>query len=97
MSYSVRLSESAVNDLISITEYIAQDSPSRAESFVNELRERSVRKLSIFPFPGVAVAALRYMTLGSYVVVYSVDEVTRTVMIVMVSEGHRDRRRILDV
>ena len=97
MNYNVNFSPNAESDLAAIAEYIARDSPLRARSFVGELRDRLERKLSTFPSSGVSVGPQRYAVFGNYVAIYRMEEDRNTATILMVTEGHRDWRRLLDV
>jgi len=96
MTYSVNFSPNAESDLAAIAEYIARDSPSRARSFVAELRDRLDRKLSTFPSSGVSVGTLRYTVFGNYVAIYRVNDANNAATILMVTEGHRNWHRLLD-
>lgn len=96
MTFGVVLTPHAEADLLTITEYIALENPARARSFVQDLRDRFTRKLSLFPFSGVSVGKVRYAIFARYVVVHTVDETARIVTVVLVTEGHRDWRRLLE-
>lgn len=50
--YKVSLSEKAINDLSNIAEYIALDSPERAEKFIDDMIKTLTNTLSIFPLSG---------------------------------------------
>ena len=90
--YEVIFSAGADADFDSILFHIAADSPLRAISYIDELRQRTVDFLSSTPKGGTAVGSHRYMVAGSYVVVYLIDESAGTVTVVMVTEGHRNWR-----
>jgi len=96
MRYEVIFSATADADFDSILHHIAADNPSRAISFVDELRKRAVDFLSIMPRGGTAVGNHRYMAAGNYVVVYLVDEDAGVVTVAMVTEGHRNWRAMFD-
>lgn len=94
--YEVTFTASADADFDSILFYIAADNPSRAIGFVEELRQRTIDRLSATPKAGPAIGRHRYMVVGSYVVVYLIDEETSLVRVVMVTEGHRNWRAMFD-
>jgi len=96
MNCGVDFSINAENDLAAIAEYIARDNPSRARSFVVELRDRLERKLAPFPSSGVSVGMLRYPVFGNYVAIYRIDHARNTVTVLMITEGHRNWHRLLD-
>jgi toxin ParE1/3/4 len=96
MEYTFRFSEDADADLDGILHFIAQDNPLRAISFVDELRQRAVEALSIFPNAGKPFGAARMLSFGNYVILYRVDESAKTVTIILVTEGHRDWRELLE-
>jgi len=72
----ITLAESAWNDLDSISDYIAQDSPRYALEFGNNVLER-IEQLKDFPQSGRIVPEfqneeLRELILGKYRVVYRI-------------------------
>lgn len=96
MAYRVFFTDDARNDFNSIIDFIAQDSPNRALSFVDELERRAVEILSQFPNSGRKTKAARYLVFGNYVVAYDVDETRKSVFIFLVSEGHRLWRDVIE-
>ncbi len=50
--HKIVLTETANECLLNIAEYIALDSPVRAETFIEEIVESLIRTLSIFPLAG---------------------------------------------
>lgn len=46
----VILTEEANNDLVSIIEYIAQDNPKRAKTYITDLLSKADNTISTFPF-----------------------------------------------
>lgn len=94
--YEVVFSADVDADFESILNYIAADNPYRAISFVDELQTRVHDLLSSQPNAGPRTGRYRYVPFGNYVVVYSVDIAAARVRVVLVSEGHRDWRRLLD-
>jgi plasmid stabilization system protein ParE len=93
--YEVRFSASAEADLDSILLYIAADNPVRAMSFVEELRERTIDFLSVAPNAATSIGRFKYVVFGRYVVAFTVDDAAAVVRVQMVTEGHRDWRRLL--
>jgi plasmid stabilization system protein ParE len=90
----VEISAPAAADLEGIADWIAQDDPRRAESFVAELVERGL-SLSENPrrFPEVGVGAARKLSWRGYVILYSVAE--DRVDILRVVHGSRDWAALL--
>ena len=95
MSYSIRFTPIADNDFDDILHFIAADSPVRAISFVQNLRERATELLQMFPNSGKRIGNCRMMSLENYIIVYRVDEKFKIVHVLMVTEGHRDWQEIL--
>jgi plasmid stabilization system protein ParE len=96
MVYRVFFSRSAQYDFLSIIDFIAADSPSRALSFVDDLQRRSVDLLAVFPKSGRQYGSFHYLVLGNYIVAYDVDEAAKAVHVLLVSEGHRLWQELLD-
>jgi toxin ParE1/3/4 len=96
MSYRVFFSRSAEEDFLSIIDFIAADNPTRALSFVDDLQKRVVELLAAFPKSGRSYGSFRYTVFGNYVVAYDVDDASKAVYVLLVSEGHRLWREVLD-
>lgn len=96
MAYRVFFTDQARDDFHAIIDFIAQDRPIRALSFVDELERRTVDILSRFPNSGRKVGAARYLVLDNYIVAYDVDDESQAVFVLLVSEGHRLWREILE-
>ena len=93
----VRFSAGAKNDLLEIALWIAQDNPSRAESFVEELA-RACERLAEMPLafallPGHEPSGIRRRPYGSYLVFYVAGE--DAVEIVRILHGARDYEAVL--
>lgn len=90
----VRFSDEAEIDFERIGDYIAQDNPRRAVSFVRELRERCI-SLSNFPlaYPVVQGYPMRRMVHGSYSIFYLAEP--EYVFIVHVLNSAQDYGSIL--
>ncbi len=76
--YVIRYLPAAEHDLLSIHDWIANDNPSRAKSFVEEL-DRRIGKLASHPYLGIVPkypklkeAGYRVLILDSYLVFYKV-------------------------
>ena len=95
MAYRVTISENAFADFLDIVSYIALDNPARAYTFVDELKVRIENLLTVFPNSGKRIGNCRMMSLDNYIIVYRVDEKSKTVSVLMVTEGHRDWQEIL--
>ncbi|MGH7243972.1 MAG: type II toxin-antitoxin system RelE/ParE family toxin [Phycisphaerales bacterium] len=96
----VRISEDAAPDIKSIGDYIAEDSPSRAQAFLAEL-ERRIQSLATFAerFPHVAESrvyreTVRCLLHGPYRVLYPVRG--DFVYILRVRHGARRTQRRAD-
>ena len=96
MNYTVRFTVLADYDFDEIIDYISLDSPENAIKFVRNLRERIKNILRTTPNIGVRYKKSRFLAFKNYIVVYFVDESTKTVYVVLVSESHRQWKEILD-
>jgi toxin ParE1/3/4 len=96
MPYTVRYSVNADADFDGILHFIAQDNPLRSISFVDELRQRATEVLELSPNAGKLFGSARMLSFGNYVILYRVDDTAKTVTIILVTEGHRDWRELLD-
>jgi plasmid stabilization system protein ParE len=79
------LAESAWNDLDSITDYIALDSPRYAREFSDRLFER-IEKLETFPKSGRIVPEfnndlIRELIMGKYRTVYRIYKPTKIIVL----------------
>lgn len=94
---SVRLSAEAESDLERIGDYIAQDNPSRALSFMLELRDKCISLADMplaFPLvPRYERYGVRRRVHGNYLIFYRVD--AGQVVIVHVLHGAMDYAAIL--
>jgi plasmid stabilization system protein ParE len=98
--FTVRYLPAAEEDLISILEYIAKDSPRRAEAFVDKLDKR-IRILETFPLAGrvplhapLRESSYRVLTVESYLVFYKL--LRRTVQIHRVVHSARNINLFID-
>ena len=96
MSYRVNFTELADHDLDDILDYIAQDNPVNAINFIDQLEERITKTLGIFPNGGNRYRSSRYLSFDNNVVVYDVDELSKIVSILLITEGHRQWKAVLD-
>ena len=94
MSFTVRFTRLAEQDLDEIIHYIAKENPHQALRFVDELEKRAVQTLEVFPRSGSVYKDLRFLSFDNYVVVYDIDETDSKVNILLVTEGHRQWREI---
>src|SRR6267142_2832605 len=92
--YSLRYLPIAHDDLISILDYIAHDSPARARSFVERL-ENQIRKLERHPLmgrvprhPRLGGYGYRVLIVESYLVFYLIKR--RTIEVNRVIHGSRN-------
>lgn len=98
-NFTLRYLRRAQNDLIEIRDYIARDSPQRADAFVDRL-ERRMRILERFPragrvprYPRLAEKDLRVLVVESYLAFYKIKGAT--VEIHRVIHGARDYEPLL--
>ena len=98
--YSLRYLPAAEEDLLSILEYIAKDSPRRAEAFIEKLDKR-IRILETSPLAGriprhpyLKESGYRVLTIQSYLAFYKVLQ--RTVQIHRVLHGARNINLLID-
>jgi addiction module RelE/StbE family toxin len=89
--FKVLWTENAIEDLLAIKEYIFEDSPDRAESWIRELFN-SGESLVNLPTRGRIVLEfkqknLRELLIGNYRLVYRINKTT--IEIITVFEGHR--------
>lgn len=96
MSYLVTFTDLASDDIDQILDYIAQDSPENALKFIDSLEDRITNVLSQFPESGSGYKGANYFAFDNYIVVYVIIEATKTVNILLVSEGHRQWRLVFD-
>jgi toxin ParE1/3/4 len=96
MSYQLVVTPDALNDFVEIAAYIAADSPTRARTFIEELRARMETSLRSFPNAGRRFGDLRLYTAGNYIAAYQVDDDAMIVTIILVTEGHRDWQELLE-
>jgi len=94
----VILRSQAKRNLDSIERYIGRDNPSRALTFVQELRQRCHDLAALpqqgppFPTPS---SHIRRLVHGNYHVFYRYDEEQDAVFILRVTEHHQNQSRIL--
>lgn len=93
----VVLTAEAESDLESIGDYIAQDNPGRALTFIRELREQCAT-LADFPsrfplVPGYELKGVRRRVFGNYAIFYRAE--ADRVLVLHVLHGARDYEAIL--
>ncbi|MFJ7315460.1 type II toxin-antitoxin system RelE/ParE family toxin [Pseudomonas sp. NPDC098747] len=85
----VHLTDEAEGDLERIGDYIAQDNPQRALSFVLELRDKCLSLASTYQsFPLISRYALRRRVHGHYAIFYQIE--ADRVVVVHVLHGAMD-------
>jgi len=90
--YKIVFTKAAESDLDNIIEYIAEDNPDRAISFVQELRMACTDTLALVPKAGAEFLDARYFVFGNYIVVYDVDDTNQTIIVHMITHGSRQWR-----
>ena len=94
--YTVSFSAHADADFDAILHYIAADSPVAAIHFIDRLEQRTIDFLSTTPNAGRRIGDVRYTAFSGYVVVYKVDDSTREVTVILVTEGHRNWQALIE-
>ena len=103
MSYTVRLTDTAKQDLREIAFWIAEQSKDReiAKRFVGELRE-TCKKLDTFPNAGanpkergISSAGYRFTVLKEYLIFYLVDEEEKQVNVMAIFNAKKDYMRVM--
>ena len=94
MAYHVIFSGDATDDFDRIADYIAQDSPVRAISFINELQRRTMDTLGAFPLGGSKhKGTTLFLSLSGYIVLYEVDYAAKTVSVLRIVSGKTDWKK----
>ena len=103
MSYTVRLTDTAKQDLREIAFWIAEKSKDReiAKRFVGELRE-TCRKLDTFPNAGgipkdriIRSAGYQFTVHKEYLIFYLVDEEEKQVNVMAIFNAKKDYMRVM--
>lgn len=99
LRYKVRLLGTAQDDLLYITDYIAEDNPGAAEKMIGRF-EKALERLEYSPFAGkipdddeLHHRGYRMLIVGKYLVFYLLKE--RTVEVHRVIHGARDYKHLL--
>lgn len=91
---NVQIATEAEDDLERIGDYIAQDNPRRALSFIAELRDKCIGLGEMYEaFPLVPRYGLRRRVHGNYVIFYKVE--TDRIVVIHVLHGAMDYSAIL--
>jgi toxin ParE1/3/4 len=92
--FTVKYMPKAIGDLREIAAYIAQDSPIRALTFISEIEERTNNTLSLAPKGGtVYKGETRFFPVSGYVVLYEIDESSKTVSVLHIVNGRMDWKK----
>ncbi len=96
MEYEVIVARSALRDLEQIRSYIVRDNPAASETFCLKLLSAadSLRK---FPERGGLIAkrpSARFVLVHRYLIVYRIDEHSRTVHVLRFWHAARERMRM---
>ena len=96
MSYHVRITETAKQDLREIAFYIAEHSMDNetAKRFVMELREQC-KRLVDFPQSGAIPKDFRYIVHKDYLIFYCIDETQRVVDVLAIFNAKKDYLRVM--
>ena len=92
--FTVKYMPTAAADLWDIADYIAQDNPKRAISFIAELERKTSDVLSIAPQVGRTYKnQTRYFPIGRYIVLYEVNERKKVVEVLHIVAGATDWKK----
>jgi len=103
MNYTVRITDTAKQDLHDIAVWIAEKAGDRTPAlrFIEKLRNEC-RKLEMFPNAGALPndrvlrnAGYRFMVYSEYLIFYLVDEQAKCVNVMAVFHAKRDYMRVL--
>ena len=91
MSYNISFSKLSRKKLKEISNYIGQDNPRRAESFIDEMNAHLYKRLSSMPFSGREVEpGIRMIPFKRYTILYRVLTTEQKVLIVDIFGGGQD-------
>jgi toxin ParE1/3/4 len=96
VEYEVIIARSALRDLEQIRTYIARDNPAAAETLGLRLVDEA-KSLRRFPERGGFIAerpGARFVMVYPYLVVYRIEEHSRTVRVLRFWHGARERMRL---
>ena len=96
MAWKVIIGRVALRDLDGIREFIARDDPAVAVSFCRKLIDHA-EGLRVFPDRGGHLQerpGARFSVVGSYLIVYRVDQAAETVRVLRFWHGARERRHL---
>jgi plasmid stabilization system protein ParE len=96
VAWKVIIGRRALRDLDRIREFISQDSPAAAVTFCGKLLDHA-EGLRMFPDRGGHLAerpGARFSVVGSYLIVYRMDQPAETVRILRFWHGARERRHL---
>jgi toxin ParE1/3/4 len=92
--FTVKYMPKAIDDLRGIGAYIAQDSPARALTFISEIEQRTSKTLSLAPKAGtVHKGETRFFPVRGYVVLYEVDEASKTANVLHIVNSRMDCKK----
>lgn len=100
-TYTLTFTDTAKACLLEIAEYIAQDNPERANSFIADLVETLNKTLSIFPHSGkvyykTTKHTIRAFPYGNYIAYYDVNDQQRRVVIQYIFHSKRHINDFID-
>ena len=96
MAWKVIIGHVALRDLEGIRDFIARDDPAAAVSFGAKLLSHA-EGLRMFPDRGGHLKerpGARFSVVGSYLIVYRVDQAAETVRVLRFWHGARERRHL---
>jgi addiction module RelE/StbE family toxin len=96
VEYQVIVARSALRDLEQIRSYIARDNPAASETFCLKLLS-AAESLRKFPGRGGQIVerpGARFVLVHRYLIVYRIDQQSRTVRVLRFWHGARERMRM---
>ena len=91
MSYKIIISAASRQKLKQIANYIAQDNPTRAISFIDEMQKSFEQTLAIMPYSGREIKPqIRMLPLKRYNIFYQVNEAEHSVYVLDIFAGSQD-------
>ncbi len=96
MKYKIEYTIFADSDTDEIIDFIAKDNPEKAIFFIDNLKTRINNTLGEFPKIGTDYKQFKHFSFDSYIVVYEIDESSKSVYINLITESHRHWKNILE-
>lgn len=96
MNYKITISEDADQDLIGASDYLSEQAGKDfAKNFINRFKNRTFKLLSVFPNSCAKKGNYRYFVFEKYITIYTVNNISKKVRIVMFVHHSRDYQSII--